>query len=332
MPFVYRPLLKTKTGEAVALLHLSNQEKDRIAPIFNVGEKPPANFVARMASAWHGRQCFLDGSFNHNVTGGSADFDNTFASLGSAGIPVVPVVEIGASTAYNQAAFAHIGQFAPGLMLKCTHGHLNVAANWAQQMGQPQPNIDLLIDAGHVAEYDPASFAGYIGHVLSGNLQGTHWRSVTLATSAAPKDFGQLSTGTTEVFRNDWLTWRQLPQQSAAPVDFGDFGISHRDLTEPPGLAMAGATVSVRYTIDDRWVMVKGRRITGPNGVPMSDQYRAHAQTLVGRPDFGGLSACWGDQRIATIATNPGVSPGGRAQWVEINANRHFSFILSRLP
>lgn len=331
MPFVYRPLLKTKTGEAVALLHLSKEQKDRIAPVFSLGERPPANFVARMASAWHGRRCFLDGSFNHNLSGGSADFDEMFAGLGTAGIPVIPVIEIGASNAYNQAAFAHIGQFSNGVMLKCTHGHLNLAANWAQQMGQSQPNIDLLIDAGHVAEYDPASFAGYIGHVLNGSLQGTSWRSVTLATSSAPKDFGQLPTGTTEVFRNDWLTWRQL-QQPGTPTDFGDFGISHRDLAEPPGLAMAGATVSVRYAIDDRWVMVKGRRITGPTGVPMGAQYRAHAQTLVGRPDFGGLAGCWGDQRIATIAADPSVSAGGRAQWVEINANRHFSFILDRLP
>ncbi|MGO4514123.1 hypothetical protein AB4Z51_44980 [Bradyrhizobium sp. 2TAF36] len=138
MPFVYRPSLKTKTGEAVALLHLSNQQKDRIAPVFSVGERPPANFVARMASAWLGRRCFLDGSFNHNLSGGSADFDTLFAALGTAGIPVIPVIEIGASNAYNQAAFAHIGQFSNGVMLKCTHGHLNLAANWVQQMGQCQ--------------------------------------------------------------------------------------------------------------------------------------------------------------------------------------------------
>ncbi|MBR0752512.1 hypothetical protein JQ604_09965 [Bradyrhizobium jicamae] len=331
MPFTYRPLLKTKTGEAVALLQLSTEDKDRIEPIFSVGEKPPANFIARMGAAWQGRRCFLDGSFNYNVTGGPSDFDTMFAGLGGAGIAALPVIEIGALANYNLAAFAHRGQFAPGLMLKCTHGHLSSAAGWAQQMGLQQAQIDLLVDAGHVAEFDPTSFGGYIGHILANNLQGSNWRSVTLATSAAPKDFGQLALGTSLIPRNDWLTWTQI-QQTANPIDFGDFGISHRDLAEPPGVAMAGATVSVRYTIDGAWVMIKGRRITGPTGVAMGDQYRQHAQTLFARPDFDRLPNCWGDQRITTIATDPTASAGGRAQWVEISANRHFAFIASTLP
>ena len=97
-------------------------------------------------------------------------------------------------------------------------------------------------------------------------------------------------------------------------------------------MAMAAATVSVRYAIDDNWVMIKGRRTTGASGLPMGDQYRAHARALVRRSDFGGLTGCWADQRITTIASNPGISAGGRPQWVEINANRHFALIVDRLP
>ena len=97
-------------------------------------------------------------------------------------------------------------------------------------------------------------------------------------------------------------------------------------------MAMAGATVSVKYAIDDNWVMIKGRRTTGASGLPMGDQYRAHARTLVRRADFGGLTGCWADQRIASIAATASVSAGGRPQWVEINANRHFALIVDRLP
>ena len=243
MPFSYRPMLKTKTGEVVSLLHLSDAEKDRLAPIFRVGEKPPAKFVASMSAAWAGRRCFFDGAFNFNVTGSSADFDTMFSALGVSGVPVVPLIEIGAPAAYNQSAFGHIGQFAPGLMLKCTPGHLPLAAGWVQQMGQQTADADLVVDAGHVAEFDPSSFAGYIGHILQANLPSGQWRSVTLASSSAPKDFGQLAIGTSVVARNDWMMWSRL-QQGAMPVDFGDYGISHHDLTEPPGMAMAGATVT----------------------------------------------------------------------------------------
>lgn len=331
MPFTYRPMLKTKTGEVTALLQLAPNQKDRIAPVFHVGEKVPATFGAKMATAWAGRRCFLDGAFNYNVKGGATDFNAAFASLGSAGVPVVPVIEIGAATPYNQAALATVGQFAPGFMLKCTPAQLALAPSWAQQLQQATTSIDLVVDAGHVAEFDPTSFAGYLGQTLQAGLGSVQWRSVTLASSSAPKDFGQLSVGTTDVPRNDWMTWSQL-QQGSFPIDFGDFGISHRDLTEPPGMAMVGATVSVRYTINNYWVMIKGRRVSGPSGVPMGTQYRAHAQQLANRSDFGGLLNCWGDQRIASIASSPNASAGGRAQWVEINANRHFSFVLSQLP
>jgi hypothetical protein len=243
----------------------------------------------------------------------------------------LPVVEIGAAAGYNQASFSHLNQFGPGLMLKCTPGNLGSVAAFAQQMQIPQNQIDLLVDAGHISEYDPVSFAGYVSYILQTNLPGTQWRSVTLGSSSAPKDFGQLSLGTTIVPRIDWLMWSNLPQSPAAPIDFADFGISHRDLTEPPGIAMAGATVSVRYTVANSWVMIKGTRTTGATGVPMGDQYRAHAQTLRARPDFGGLPGCWADQRIVAIATTP-ISAGGRAQWVEINANRHFAFVTNTLP
>ncbi|MBR1270464.1 hypothetical protein JQ629_23600 [Bradyrhizobium sp. AUGA SZCCT0222] len=331
MPFTYRPMLKTKAGEATALLNLAPGEKNRIAPVFHVAETPPATFAARMAAAWSGRTCFLDGSFNFNGSGTSTDFDNTFLALGASGIPVLPVIEIGAAHPYNLASFAHLNRFGPGLMLKCTPGNLPSASGFAQQMNVPQNQIDLLIDGGHISEYEPVSFAGYVSHILQTNLPGSQWRSVTLGSSSAPKDFGQLALGTTVVPRIDWLMWSNIVQPPAKPVDFADFGISHRDLTEPPGIAMAAATVSVRYTIANNWVMIKGRRTTGATGVPMGHQYRAHAQTLRARPDFGGLPICWADQRITSIATTTG-SAGGRAQWVEINANRHFTFIANTLP
>jgi hypothetical protein len=324
-------MLKTKAGEVTALLQLAPAEKDRIAPIFHVAEAPPATFVPRMATTWTGRRCFLDGAFNFNGSGSAADFDNTFVALGTNGVPVLPVIEIGATAGYNNAAFAHVGQFAPGLMLKCTPGNLPSAAGFAQQMQTAQNQIDLLIDAGHVSEYEPVSFAGYVSHILQVNLPAAQWRSVTVASSAAPKDFGQLSLGTSIVQRTDWLLWSNLRHPPGVAIDFADFGISHRDLTEPPGVAMAGATVSVRYTIENNWVMIKGRRTTGASGIPMGNQYRSHAQTLIARPDFDQLPGCWADQRITAIATTA-ISAGGRAQWVEINANRHFTFVVSRLP
>lgn len=157
------------------------------------------------------------------------------------------------------------------------------------------------------------------------------WRSVTLASAAALKDMGGLPLGRTNVPRRDWQVWSSVRGAVPFRLDYGDYGIGHPDLEEPPGEAMAGATVSVRYTVDDYWIALKGRQQGGKAGLPMHPQYLAHAKILVKDPEFGGLNPCWGDDQIRQIAAGK-LSPGSRAKWVEYSGNRHISLVVDRLP
>ena len=134
MPFLYRPMLKTKTGEASALLQLSPAERDRIEPVFHVGERPPATFVARMTAAWSGRRCFLDGAFNFNVTGGPGDFNGLIRGLAAAGRPGHPGDRDRCGRCLQSGSAVSLRSRWTGLMLKCTPnqlpagGHLRAAA------------------------------------------------------------------------------------------------------------------------------------------------------------------------------------------------------------
>ena len=93
---------------------------------------------------------------------------------------------------------------------------------------------------------------------------------------------------------------------------------------------MTRASVSVRYTVDNDWIVVKGNPTTGARGRPMPEQFRAHAQILIDEQGFGNLNGCWGDQRIEQIAAGES-RPGSRTTWVEIGVNRHLSLVANRL-
>ena len=232
---------------------------------------------------------------------------------------------------YLQSAAAKVGVAAPGLLLRTNLAVLPGALAFVGAHGWNSADVDLLIEVGHIAEFDPTTLAGYISQAISGQIAAGVWRSVTLSSSSAPKDFGGLPAGVNIVPRKDWLLWHAIAQLPNLPIDYSDFGVSHLDLAEPPGFVMAKATVSVRYTALNHWIMIKGRATTGPNGIAMSAQYLAHAQALVGRQEFNRVQPCWADMRIRAIASGAS-TPGGRAQWVEINTNRHLTFVAEYLP
>ncbi len=331
MPYTYRPMLKTKAGEVVALGHLAQIHKARVFPIFQVGENPPPTFAQRMAANWQGRGAALDGLYNYNFTGSTAAFDTVFNALVAAGIPIIPSVDMASPAAYLQSASQKVGVAAPGLVLRTNLASLQGALAFVGSNGWLPAMVDLLIEIGHIAEFNPATLAVYISAAINTQISAGVWRSVTLSGSSAPKDFGGLPAGISIVPRQEWVLWNAINHPPGQPIDYSDFGVSHLDLTEPPGYAMARATVSVRYTALNHWVMIKGRATTGPNGLAMGAQYRAHAQVLTARPEFNGVHPCWADARISAIASGAS-TPGGRSQWVEINTNRHLAVVAENLP
>jgi hypothetical protein len=275
----------------------------------------------------------VDGSFNFSETNSTASFTAMVAGLGRH-IPVLPAVECNAPPNYVTAVQRFVGRFAPGVVVKANLRQLPNVAAWVASQNWAASNVDLVISAGHAADYDPAMFEGFVLHAIQTNIQnGNVWRSVTLAASSAPKDHSALALGSNVIPRLDWQLWNAVAPQLRFQVDFGDYGIAFPDLAEVPGIAMTRATVSVRYTIDNDWIVLKGRPTTGAHGQPMGDQYRAHAQHLLREPHFDQLQNCWGDTRVRQIAaTTPPQGAGNRTQWVAITVNRHLSLVADRLP
>lgn len=328
MPFRYVPLLRAKVGEANALLHLAPADKARLFPILHLASTLSPQVLVKIGQAWTGRHLGLDGLFNYNIAGSATQMQNAFGVLTTAGVNVVPSVEFGAPSGYTQAVSQMV---AGGLIVKARLGDLQAVPNWLATAGWHPQSVDLVIVAGHIADFGAGVLNSLVQHSLQNLPQQNAWRSVTLAGSAAPKDFSGLGLGPALVPRLDWQLWQATSPQVAFQLDYGDFGIAHPDMTEPPGYVMGKATVSARYTLDNEWLLIKGRPVSGVNGIPMPTQYLGHAQILAATPTFGGLVGCWGDLRIQSIAGGTG-TPGSRQTWVEAGVNRHLCLVANRLP
>lgn len=329
MVYRYVPLIRSKAGEATALTNLQPATKARVFPVVHLTSTVAAQFANRLIAGWAGHPIAIDGLFNFSENGSAADMVDLITELRNGGVPAMPSVEVTAPAAYLAAAIPLTAAY--GAVVKVRLGDLPTLLAWCAANGLAANQVDVILCAGHL----PALGAGVIDPVVTHALQhfpgvGT-WRSVTLASSAAPRDHTGLALGPNTVPRLDWQLWQNVRAAVPFQVDYGDHGIGHPDMTEPPGVAMARATVSARYTRDNDWLVIKGRPTSGATGLPMRAQYRAHANTFQADPGFGGLPACWGDTRVVQFATSL-TSSGSRTSWVELSANRHIELVVDRLP
>ena len=329
MVYRYVPLIRSKAGEAIALANLEPATKARIFPVVHLTGTVAAQFVTRLIADWAGRPIAIDGLFNFSEAGSAADLVNIITALRTGGVPAQPSIELTAPAGYLAAALPLAA--AHGAVVKVRLGDLPSLVGWCAANGLVPNQVDVILCAGHL----PTFGAGVIDTLIAHNLQhfpgAGAWRSVTLASSAAPKDHTGLALGPNPVPRLDWNLWQAVHGAAPFQVDYGDHGIGHPDMTEPPGVAMAKATVSARYTRDNDWLVIKGRPTSGATGLHMAAQYLAHAGTFRSAPGFGGLAACWGDARVVQIATAATTS-GNRTSWVALSANRHMELVVDRLP
>lgn len=330
MTLRYIPMLKTKAGEITSLDKLQAATKSRIYPVLHLTQTLTTSYAQQLAAAWTNRPLAVDGNFSFNENGAVSDFENLINVLRSRNVDVRPSVSIGSDPILITAALAQTNS--SGIVLKANLDEINRAAPFCISNQIATNSTDLILDMGHVAGMPIPLLAPIVAAQLN-QAVGNHnpFRSITLAAAAAPKDFGELPRGRSVVPRLDWQLWEAVSKSVTLDLNYGDYCTGHPDLTEPPGVAMARATVSARYSDRSSWIVIKGHPTTGQSGLPMDQQYRAHAGTLLQEPTFANLPGCWGDQQIVEIVNNQR-RPGNRRTWTEIAVNRHIEVVAAQLP
>jgi len=331
--FTYRPMLRSKAGEATALTQLDGTAKARLTPVFHLVLNPPDGFSDAIGAAWAAKPMGLDGTWQSAIVGSATGFMHLFDRVGKAKVNVIPSVDYNADPTYLAAVQKLKGMYAPGLIVKAKPNQLQHITQWVVAQGWNPAEVDLIVYLTEIGGYDPDMLEPMVTQAIKNFIPNpSPWRSITISASAAPKDHSDLAPGRNNVPRLEWTVWNAIAKSAPYQIDFADYASSHPDLTDPPGYVMGKATVSVRYAIDNYWIMLKGKPTTGKTGQPMRAQYLAHAKTLAKDPAFGGLVVgCWADDRIKQFA---GGAPGGgsRSVWAGLAANRHLSLVADRLP
>lgn len=329
MPLRYTPMLKTKAGEITSLDKLQTSTKARVYPVLHLTQTLAINYPQQLAAAWSNRPLAVDGNFSFNENGSVTDFVDLIDALRSRSVDARPCVSIGADPALIGASITRANK--SGLVVKFNLNDIDKLSPFCIENSLSESLIDLILDVGHVAGLPISILSPIISKELNDLFLNHNFRSITLASAAAPKDFGSLPRGRSTIPRLDWRLWQDVKNKVNFDLHYGDYCTGHPDLTEPPGMVMARATVSARYSDQANWIVVKGHPTTGQSGQPMDTQYRGHAALLSQEATFGNLPGCWGDQQITAIVGGQRKS-GNRKTWTEIAVNRHIEIVAAQLP
>lgn len=167
-----------------------------------------------------------------------------------------------------------------------------------------------------------------------------HWKSISLASGAFPRDLSSFSVDTVgSQSRTDWLVWNKIKKQLnglSSSINYGDYTIRHpvfKNLRTP------NTSCSFRYTGDDKWFVFRGLSRKAKN-FPGNRQYRAHAVTIVedDQYQYSGASFSSGDMYIKSKAQlvddegNPlNKECGNSTTWLQAGVNHHICKVVDQL-
>jgi len=167
-----------------------------------------------------------------------------------------------------------------------------------------------------------------------------HWKSITLASGAAPKYLTEFDSGAIgKLKRLDWLAWNKIVDNlnGFVSVNYGDF-VTRFPIFE--NIHNPNTSFSFRYTGDENWFIFRGfsKKSKHYKGYI---QYRAHAVNLVDNKkyQFSGESFSNGDTYVKSkaklvddITGNPlNKKCGNATTWLQAGINHHICKVVDQL-
>jgi hypothetical protein len=194
------------------------------------------------------------------------------------------------------------------------------------RVGVSRSEVNLVYDLRGLAEGDtPSAVAAMLQQLPQ--LDG--WRTFTLAGTSFPQNLmGLPPSECSAIPRNEWQIWRgvcrNLGTRRRIPT-FGDYAIAHPEPAEVDPRIMR-PSASVRYTIDESWLVVKARNLRDHGYV----QFHQMCRDLIGRPEYSGPSFSWGDGYIADCASRT-VGTGNLTTWRKVGTSHHLRYVIDEL-
>lgn len=349
----YVGIFKSKAGEFSALTNLSSETKlnftpfiDIIDPIFSEDEPEKLDeYLKKIA-----QKIFRSWGIEYPIFSDLTDFKlsdrtsegihlvNYFHSLCSEkGISCIPTTGLDRDTAYNKAVLS-VKDKILGVCIRLLYDDIVIPTELNFNLGLILEELKLDKDEVHILidfksiKLDKINLTIDLAINAINTLGEDGWRSITVACSSMPQSLSeQIKPNDLGLIpRCEYIVWKNLLKNSEKLCrlpSFGDYGVVHPDqLDLDPRLIANTICPSIRYTIDEEWVIVRGR----PFAKFGYEQYYDLAEKIVNCGYFYGPEFSYGDGLIEEKSRKIPTT-GNPQKWITIGTNHHIAVVTEQL-
>jgi hypothetical protein len=289
------------------------------------------NFLSRASAASHAGPVFVDfGLLQGKIAQPTILWRSLARLVSEFQGATIPMVSPNAPAPALATAASIVTVLGRGCGLRLTapdieHGAVNANIRHALRcLGVSPTAVDLFIDLGTTS-------ASYTHNHLRARVPLlADWRTVTILGGVFPPDLTNYAS-TQQVWYEDRVGWTHYEREALAATGgvrvptFGDFTTQHAVYSDSPAYA---GSVSLRYTLDDRWLILRGEKPNMLKNGGFAQMY-GHTALLRQRSDFYGPTFSWGDQMIAQHI--PPAPKGNAGTWLAVGICHHMTVVVNQV-
>jgi hypothetical protein len=345
---LYVPVLKARQGELAALSSIQPATRRHTMPLLEIvpGSGDEAFGAAQLRSiiektakklqTWAGHRLLLDaGSLATEVAlrdgFGAVGFSITAAV--EQGIQATPVVRLDDGLLALQDAATWHADARSGIAIRLGAKDLEADAedidaalcDVLRILAVDRGHVDLVLDVGPATNDVMMRLGARLAaDVIRELTEVERFGQIIVTAGAFPADLAEYppwSIG--EPMRYDAALHDHLLQRRRLPraPTYGDYAVTNPILLT--GLPYRAAP-QLRYTVADRWLVLKGGR-NDPRG---NNQFYDVCERIAEHQDFVGAALGNADARIAASRT---YGPGNASTWREISTTHHLDYVVERI-
>lgn len=335
----YMPILKWKSGEKIALEKLSDKQKSFICPILEVFEYEDAATIVHDLTKFKDMPCYLDTSY---VEEDISLLTSIIRESREKSIMIFPVLYY-----ENFPSDANdISEFTDRLLVRVTvpedidgESYETIFKSVADWKKGKDLQVDVMLDLFFIEDKNSANLKlSELKNVLNDHIiKNESLSNIIIASTCFPDSLATLAAGENMVVdRYEMKIYKKIfedPRYSVLKnrLIYADYGVTRFTDTELDFSRMKyGPLPKVRYTIPDKYWILKGKRNTETRQVIRN--YVTIAREIIESKNYYGETFSFGDQEIKERALGiNGKGPGNHTNWVTIAANHHIAVVVEEL-
>lgn len=348
----YVPVLKWRQGEYQALLRLDATRRKHVVPLIEV-TRPEFDFAEgkvkktldaqlepfaqRLKAKWGTQPAFLDTSLlepKARMSDGTHPLTYLMTGARQVGGQLTPVTGLERDLAhYNAVATAAmIDGF--GIAVRCSLDEIaapdfpKAVSALSKSLTCDLSDVDLIIDLA-AKNFDPLNdLADLVVGLLQSDPIYNLVRSLILIGTSFPASMADIKGPSQTIPRSEWLLYKtvvaKLPTGFGPPT-FGDYAISSADIPKVDMRVLKPAA-SVRYAIDDAWLITKGSNVRD-NGF---EQFRDRCGDVVSSGHVFPVGYSAGSDYVRGCHANT-EKTGNLTTWRWVGTNHHITKVVDDL-